>query len=302
MQNLITVPEAPSSDVVGYRQAPLQQQVSWPRKKTIVILFILSFAIFVISFSIVTPPIWKNNPIILTASGLSFLISIALYIITCIVLLIKQAKQRQWIWFVCTLIFGFIPVLGGIYTLIYLIAAPEMSQPVRLIYVPVYQQASSLPVAIRRVRIEDAANLQTNCFPSKTLEKVQQQIENSLSGMVEDQWLHIVAEMNGIIVGSAELKRETPYAEWINVVVSKQDQEHDIASALLQATLAQAASWGAELLTVKALGGTPAEELYHRLGFYEHGRLPGGFRENALVAFDDVTLALRVPNIASLPS
>lgn len=83
---------------------------------------------------------------------------------------------------------------------------------------------SPSPVIIRRVRREDAADLQANCFSRNRLFEVQQHIENSLAGMANDQWLHLVAEVYGIVVGSAELKRETHRllshrAEWTGVVV-----------------------------------------------------------------------------------
>lgn len=50
-------------------------------------------------------------------------------------MLIKQAKQQQWTWFVCTLL------LGWVCMLIYLIVWPETPQPVMptSVYVPQYQ-------------------------------------------------------------------------------------------------------------------------------------------------------------------
>jgi len=162
-------------------------------------------------------------------------------------------------------------------------------------------------VIIRPVRREDAADLQANCFSRNTLEDVQQQIEGSLAGMANGQWLHLVAEVDGIVVGSAELRRETHRllrhrAEWTGVVVCGPYQGRGIAHTLLQETLAQAATWGIELLTVGVRGGTPAEEVYHRLGFREYAGLPGGFKEvgdGELLVFDDVSLYLPVPAPAS---
>jgi len=70
-------------------------------------------------------------------------------------------------------------------------------------------------------------------------------------------------------------------------------QGRGIARALLQQTLEEAVTWGIELLTVGVRGGTPAEEVYHRLGFREYARLPGGFKEmcdGEVLTFDDVSL------------
>ncbi len=166
---------------------------------------------------------------------------------------------------------------------------------------------STSSVLIRPVHREDAADLQANCFSRNTLSEVQQQIENSLANMAHDLWLHLVAEVEGIVVGSAELKRETQRlrrhrAEWTGVVVCGWYQRRGIARALLMETLAQAAAWGIELLTVGVRGGTPAEEVYHRLGFREYARLPNGFKEvrdGQLLVFDDVALYLPVPATAS---
>lgn len=162
-------------------------------------------------------------------------------------------------------------------------------------------------VIIRPVRREDAADLQTNCFSRNTLTEVRQQIESNLTSMAEDQWFHLVAEVDGTVVGSAELKRETHRllrhrAEWTGVVVSGQYQKRGLARALLQETLVQAATWGIELLTVGVRGGTPAEEVYHHLGFQEYARLPGGFKEvrdGELLVFDEVMLYILVPATVS---
>jgi GNAT superfamily N-acetyltransferase len=165
----------------------------------------------------------------------------------------------------------------------------------------------SPPIIIRRVRREDAADLQANCFSRNHLSEVQQQIEGSLAGMAENRWLHLVAEVDGTVVGSAELKRETHRllshrAEWTGVVVCGLYQGRGIARALLQKTLEEATTWGIELLTVGVRGGTPAESVYHRLGFREYARLPGGFKEvrdGELMVFDEVSLYLPVSSSRS---
>ncbi|MBO0783402.1 MAG: GNAT family N-acetyltransferase [Ktedonobacteraceae bacterium] len=165
----------------------------------------------------------------------------------------------------------------------------------------------SSPVIIRPVRREDAIDLQTHCFSRNTLEEVQQQVESNLARMAEGQWLHLVAQVDEIVVGSAELKRETHRllrhrAEWTGVVVDGEYQGRGIARALLAETLTQAATWGIELLTVGVRGGTGAEGVYHRLGFREYARLPSGFKEvcdGKLLVFDDVSLYLPVPPLAS---
>lgn len=77
--------------------------------------------------------------------------------------------------------------------------------------------------------------------------------------MAENQWVHLVAEVDKIVVGSAELKRETHRllshrAEWTGVVVCGLYQGRGIARALLAETLAQIALWGIEIMTVWVRG------------------------------------------------
>src|SRR2546421_13009097 len=121
--------------------------------------------------------------------------------------------------------------------------------------------------------------------------------------------LHRVAEVDGTVVGSANLARETHRltrhrATWGGVVVCGHYQGRGIARALLQETLAQASSWGIELLTVGVRGGTPAEEVYRRLGFREYARLPGGLKEardSKMLVFDEVMLYMPIPALADRP-
>ena len=163
------------------------------------------------------------------------------------------------------------------------------------------------PVTIRPVQREDAADLQANCFSRNTLEEVQQQIESLLDDFARGQALRLVAEVEGTVIGNADLIRELHRlkrhcAEWAGVVVCGPYQGRGIARALLTETLVQAASWGIELLTVGVRGGTPAEEVYRRLGFREYARLPGGLKEardDKLLVFDEVMLYLPVPAPAS---
>ena len=169
---------------------------------------------------------------------------------------------------------------------------------------------STHSVIIRPVRPEDASDLQANCFSRNTLKEVQQQIERLLAAAARGQSLRLVAEVDGTVVGNADLIRETHRlkqhrADWGGVVVSGPYQGRGIARMLLQETLAQAATWGIELLTVGVRGGTPAEEIYRHLGFREYARLPNGFKEagdGTLLVFDDVMLYMPVPAMRISPS
>jgi ribosomal protein S18 acetylase RimI-like enzyme len=160
----------------------------------------------------------------------------------------------------------------------------------------------SISVAIRPVRREDAADLQANCFSRNTVEELRRQIDSLLDAFRRGQALRLVADAGGTVVGSADLTRETHRmmqhrADWGGVVVSGDYQGRGIARALLQETLTLAAAWGIELLTVGVRGGTPAEEVYRRLGFQEYARLPGGLKEERdgkVLVFDEAMLYIPV--------
>lgn len=123
-------------------------------KKTIWILFIVGMALTIIGaiaytvtiVSVVTSsiPTTGSTPTqpdvngMLTGFGIAIPFLIAGSIVELvgrIGLLIKQAKQQQWAWFVCTLL------LGWVCMLVYLIVWPETPQLVMAapVYVPQYQ-------------------------------------------------------------------------------------------------------------------------------------------------------------------
>lgn len=106
------------------------------------ITFILALVIAFVIFSpmVFTPQQCPSNTCMPGAMGL------IIYFVTCLVcfvlnfiayigMLVKQAKQQQWGWFVCTFLFGW-PCM-----LVYLIAVPEEAP----VHVPEYQQAPQQP-------------------------------------------------------------------------------------------------------------------------------------------------------------
>lgn len=111
-------------------------------KKTMWILCILSLALIIIGFvayvatigSLVTssiaatpdsPPSPPNLNGMLAGFGIAFVFLLAggiVELVGRIGMLIRQAKQQQWAWFVCTLL------LGWVCMLVYLIVWPETPQ------------------------------------------------------------------------------------------------------------------------------------------------------------------------------
>ncbi|MFN2272750.1 MAG: GNAT family N-acetyltransferase [Anaerolineae bacterium] len=139
-------------------------------------------------------------------------------------------------------------------------------------------------ITVRPVEREDAADLLENCFSMSTLAGVQERIENTIQMLEEGTGVRFVAEVDGIVVGTVMLKRNSHplyahRAELYDVVVCGYYQRRGIARRLIAECHAHAASMGVEILEIGVRGGTPAEEVYRRLGFIEYARLPQGIKE-----------------------
>ena len=152
-------------------------------------------------------------------------------------------------------------------------------------------------ITIRPVEREDAADLQENCLSMNTLEEVKERVENSIQMSEDGSGVRFVAEVDGLVVGTVMLSRQThPFyahrAKVDDVVVCGYYQRRGIARRLIAECGTHAASMGVEILEVGVRGGTPAEEVYRRLGFIEYARLPQGIKEpwDGGGVFDEVLL------------
>jgi ribosomal protein S18 acetylase RimI-like enzyme len=113
-----------------------------------------------------------------------------------------------------------------------------------------------------------------------------------------DATAHLVAELDGAVVGYARLGHPTPLPASAHVLelqglaVASGVRGRGIGSALLAAAIAAARERGAERLTLRVLGTNPrAQALYERNGFVVEGVLRGEFRI-AGRRVDDVLMAL----------
>jgi len=139
-------------------------------------------------------------------------------------------------------------------------------------------------IVVRVVRPDDAAMLQSNCFARNTVEETAGRIGENLRGHAEGEVIPLVAEVDGVLVGKAVLqrKRHPLYrhrANLADLVVCAAYQRRGIARRLIEALRDQAAQIGVTIFETSVRGGTPAEEVYRRVGFREYGRLPGGIVE-----------------------
>ena len=139
-------------------------------------------------------------------------------------------------------------------------------------------------IVVRVVRPDDAAMLQSNCFARNTVEETTARINNDLQGYADGRVVPLVAEMDGVVVGNAVLKRNNHplyrhRADLVDVVVCSAYQRRGIARRLIEALRDQAAQIGVTIFETSVRGGTPAEKVYRKVGFQEYGRLLGGIVE-----------------------
>jgi GNAT superfamily N-acetyltransferase len=139
-------------------------------------------------------------------------------------------------------------------------------------------------IVVRLVRPADAAMLQSNCFVRNSVEETAARIAENLRAHAEGNVIPLVAEVDGIVVGNAVLqrKRHPLYrhrADLVDMVVCGAYQRKGVARRLIEALRDHAARIGVTIFETGVRGGTPAEEVYRKVGFQEYGRLPGGIVE-----------------------
>lgn len=150
-------------------------------------------------------------------------------------------------------------------------------------------------VIIREVKQTDAKDLWENIYSRNTPEEVEERVANSIRKMQSGEGIHLVAEVDGVVIGNMLLKRETHplYAHKCSlddVVVNPAFQGMGIAKSLFNECKNVAVRKGLKLVTVSCRGGTPAEEVYKKLGFIEAGRIPNGIIESwgDMNTFDEI--------------
>ena len=64
-------------------------------------------------------------------------------------------------------------------------------------------------ITVRPVGREDAADLRENCFSMNTLEEVEERVENTIQMFEEGSGVRFVAEVGGLVVSTAVLRRHS---------------------------------------------------------------------------------------------
>jgi len=156
-------------------------------------------------------------------------------------------------------------------------------------------------IIVRPVEFGDAVQLRENCFSANTLAEVEADIVERIHGFEQGTLVHLVAEVDGIVVGTGILtQNEHPFKAHRgmvgSLVVHPDYQRRGIARRIVQAMHGYATDMGIEFLEIGCRGGTPAEQVYPRLGFIECGRFPRGLIEpwGERLVFDEVSFYMPV--------
>jgi GNAT superfamily N-acetyltransferase len=162
------------------------------------------------------------------------------------------------------------------------------------------------PIVVRPVRPEDAVQLRENCFSMNTLAEVEADIAERVEAFEAGTQVHLVAEVQEegqtpVVVGTGILTRnEHPFmahrAKVGSLVVHPDYQRRGISRRIIETMCDHAQSMGIAFLEVGCRGGTPAEQVYPRLGFIECGRFPRGLIEpwGDHLVFDEVSFYMSV--------
>lgn len=156
-------------------------------------------------------------------------------------------------------------------------------------------------IVIRIVKLSDAPQLRQHCFVNNTTEQVRDRVRSTLEAYAEGRCIPLVAEVDGMVVGMATLRRNplpmrSHRANLEEIVVSGEYFSRGIARRLVEKLHELAVPAGLTIFETSVRGGTSVEDAYHKIGFREYGRLPRGIcdsRDDA-EAYDEVALWMPV--------
>ena len=119
-------------------------------------------------------------------------------------------------------------------------------------------------------------------------------LSKTLARLERDETFHLVSEVDGKVVGSAEFGRKTSGYErhvgTLGIVISNDYRDMGVGTEMMKALIEQARAMGLKLLTLCVYATNErAKHVYQKLGFVETGRIPKKyFKEGKYV--DEITM------------
>ncbi len=106
-------------------------------------------------------------------------------------------------------------------------------------------------------------------------------LARALSNMEKDRQVRVVAEVDGKMVGQCEVALgagRKSHVGTLGISVKQGYRDVGIGQKLMRELENQARALGVEILYLEVYGISIAMRFYERLGYREHGRLPGGIK------------------------
>jgi len=124
-------------------------------------------------------------------------------------------------------------------------------------------------VIIRPARLEDAASLHAHCYPEADPDDVRDYLAWCLRSSQKKRIVRLVAEVDGLVVGNAQLTEWNDKGEIGSLVVAKAYRRKGLARRLIEALIDEGGRRGLTDLEIAASERQPhLLAFYRRLGFH----------------------------------
>jgi ribosomal protein S18 acetylase RimI-like enzyme len=123
-------------------------------------------------------------------------------------------------------------------------------------------------LSLRTPRWRDALDIQRNCFPEQTLDKVQGYLRWCIDQQAKGRMVRLVAEAEGQVVASGQLTLLRDRGEIGSLVVAEPYRQRGIGTALVLSLVEHARTHNLHSVEISASTAMPwIQAWYERLGF-----------------------------------
>lgn len=131
-----------------------------------------------------------------------------------------------------------------------------------------------------------------------TLREERLRLKGMLESMRKKESVMVVAELDGVCVGTCQLSRDTydvsRHVGTLSIGIKRHARGLGIGKQLVRCCLAESGSMGLRLVKLYVFDtNSAARRFYERLGFVEVGRIPGGVFHNNRYK-DDILMAKKL--------
>ena len=143
--------------------------------------------------------------------------------------------------------------------------------------------------------VEEGADILRN--QTVTRDEEADWLGRKLADMAKGNLFWLVAEVDGTVTASSELKTGTGYSHHVGAIgvgVKREYRDVGVGTKLLKALISHAKTMGLKLLRLTVFSSnTRAIHVYERVGFQKTGRIPHGLFKNGIY-HDDIIMTLKL--------